>query len=155
VTFERELCAARPHLLAWARRLCPQDLGLAEDLAQETLLRAWEHRDQYVDKGNMKAWLFHILRNLQFSHYRMNKTRKTDVGIGDWQGSVGGGQEDAVFLAQVLHQMRYLTNEQVETLICVARGETYDKIASVTSVAVGTSKSRLTRARAALRQRSY
>ena len=60
--FKRELSELIPHLRAFARNLC-SDATQADDLAQETLMRAWKARESYQEGTNLKAWCFTILRN--------------------------------------------------------------------------------------------
>src|ERR1700730_2062368 len=67
--FERELVALIPFLRGLAGLLCGKR-AIAEDLAQEALIRAWRSRDSFEPGTNIKAWLFTILRNLVYSHGR-------------------------------------------------------------------------------------
>ena len=67
--FERELIALIPHLRAFSHRLCGRQ-GIAEDMAQETLVKAWRARAGFATGTNLKAWLFTILRHAFYSHMR-------------------------------------------------------------------------------------
>lgn len=72
--FERELLAAVPFMRAFARSLC-RDHEQAEDIAQETLLKAWQCREQFQPGTNLRAWLSTILRNRYYSGQRRLKWR--------------------------------------------------------------------------------
>src|SRR5688572_25083645 len=63
------LVSAIPNLRAFAIALC-RDANRADDLVQETLVKAWNNRDLYKDGTNLRAWLFTILRNTYFSEHR-------------------------------------------------------------------------------------
>lgn len=64
--FERELVALIPHMRAFARGLCG-DTILADDLAQDALLRAWRRQETFKPGTNMRGWVFMIVRNQFFS----------------------------------------------------------------------------------------
>ena len=66
-----------PNLRAFAHSLCG-DSQLSNDLVQETLLKAWAHKDFFVPDSNLKAWLFTILRNTYFTHYRKSQREELD-----------------------------------------------------------------------------
>src|SRR6201986_5486882 len=67
--FKTELLSLVPFLRAFARSLTGSQEG-ADDLAQETLVKAWQSRDSFVPGTNLKAWLFTILRNQFYSDRR-------------------------------------------------------------------------------------
>src|SRR5690349_4665318 len=67
--FKTDLLNLVPFLRAFARSLSGHR-DLADDLAQDTLVRAWQSRDSFVPGTNLKAWLFTILRNQYFSDRR-------------------------------------------------------------------------------------
>src|SRR5438270_8469944 len=69
--FRAELLGLIPHLRAYSSHLCGWNLG--EDLAQETLIKAWRARSSYRSEANMKAWLFRILKNEYISHLRRGR----------------------------------------------------------------------------------
>ncbi|MCL9797988.1 sigma-70 family RNA polymerase sigma factor, partial [Frankia sp. AgKG'84/4] len=62
-------------LLGYARRISPEDPGQAEDLVQETFLRAWRHRERLAVHANARAWLFQVARNLAVDRHRRRAAR--------------------------------------------------------------------------------
>ena len=70
--FKRALTDVAPHLRAFARALCGSR-DHADDLAQETMLRAWAARERYAAGTNFKAWTFTILRNHFYSEARRSR----------------------------------------------------------------------------------
>jgi len=68
-------------LLAYASRLCGGDHGRAEDVVQETLLRAWQHPDALApERGPARAWLFTVARHVAVDAYRARSARPAEVG---------------------------------------------------------------------------
>ncbi|NOW46136.1 RNA polymerase sigma-70 factor (ECF subfamily) [Novosphingobium sp. SG751A] len=149
--FHKELTAAIPHLRAFARTLCG-NRDRADDLAQETLMKAWAARDRYVGGTSFRAWTFTILRHHYFGQLRRERF------VGDYDESVAetilntpGDQESQMEAADVLRALETLPDAQREVLILMAVGSvSYEEIAEICGVAVGTVKSRIARARAAL-----
>ena len=143
-----ELVAAIPNLRAFAMSLCGNP-ARADDLAQETLMRAWDKIASFEDGTNLKAWLFTILRNVYFSEQRK---RKREVEDADGHLSAGIavhpeqlGHMDA---SDFLVALQQIPNDQREALILVgAEGFSYEEVANISGVAVGTIKSRVNRAR--------
>lgn len=72
--FKRDLVAVIPHLRAFARGLCGRP-DFADDLVQETMVRAWNARERFRPDTSMKAWTFVILRNAFLSEVRRNRFR--------------------------------------------------------------------------------
>src|SRR5215217_3256973 len=72
------LLAAIPSLRAFAMALT-NDVSRADDLVQETILRAWQNQDRFEPGSNLGAWLFTILRNLFYSHLRRMKREVADA----------------------------------------------------------------------------
>ncbi len=149
--FKRELTGTIPHLRAFARGLCGRS-DLADDLVQETLLRAWAARDRFTPGTSMRAWTFTILRNNYLTEMRRNRFR------GDYDESAAerilvtaAGQEAPLHLADLHRALLTLAPERREALLLVgAGGFSYEEAADICGCAVGTIKSRVGRARAAL-----
>ncbi|MFX9688534.1 sigma factor, partial [Acinetobacter baumannii] len=72
--FKRLLAEVIPHLRAFGRSLSG-NRDLADDLVQDTLMRAWAARDRFHAGTNMRAWTFIILRNLYLSQMRRQRFR--------------------------------------------------------------------------------
>jgi RNA polymerase sigma-70 factor (ECF subfamily) len=150
--FKENLLAIIPVLRAFARGLCGRP-DLADDLAQEALTKAWAARASFNAGTNFKAWMFMILRNHYFSTYRKQKRMVSwDPEITDALMTTGEAQTGAVEFAELYQALRTLPDEQREAVILIgAGGFSYEEAAQIGGCAVGTIKSRVGRARAALR----
>ena len=150
-SFKSELLGLIPFLRAFARSLTGNQEG-ADDLAQETLVKAWQSRATFIPGTNLKAWLFTILRN-QFYSDRRRAWRQAPWDQEAAERIPGGG-EDQIYSAQLsdtARALRCLSDEQREALILVgAGGFSYEDAAAICKCAVGTVKSRVARARKAL-----
>ena len=149
--FKRELVALIPHLRAFARTLSG-DPTSADDLAQDAMIKAWDARASYQMGTNMKAWTFMILRN-QFYSERRRSWRQTQLDQEAAERTLVA--IDAPDAPVVLDELRLglgmLPLEQREALILVgAGGFAYEEAAEICGCAVGTVKSRVSRARKAL-----
>ena len=148
--FKSSLIALIPHLRAFATVLC-RNRELAEDLAQEALVKAWRAQNSFEPGTSLKAWLFTILRN-EFITYRRRAWRQA-VWDEDAFASVpvAAGQHWASELSDVGRALDQLSAEQREALILVTVGGfSYDEAARINNCSIGTVKSRVSRARAAL-----
>ena len=151
--FKQELAAVIPHLRAFGRSLSG-NRDVADDLVQETLLKAWAARTRFQAGTNMRAWTFIILRNHYLSQMRRSRFR------GDWDDlaadrllAAPAGQDKHVELSDMQRALLQLPQPQREALILVgAGGFAYEEAAEICGVAVGTIKSRVARGRAALEQ---
>jgi len=150
-TFKRELVAVIPHLRAFARGLCGRP-DFADDLVQETMVRAWNARDRFRPETSMKAWTFVILRNVFLSEVRRNRFRGDyDEAAAERITAGGAGQEGPLHLADLRRALLRLPPERREAVLLVgAGGFSYEEAAAIAGCAVGTIKSRVARARAAL-----
>ena len=149
--FKRELIHVAPHLRAFARALCGS-ADRADDLAQETMLKAWAARDRYRAGTNFKAWTFTILRNQFYSETRRNRFRgEYDETMAERILYTPGSQESVLELGDVLRALAAIPAGYREALILVSvEGMSYEEAAEVCQIAVGTVKSRVSRARAML-----
>jgi RNA polymerase sigma-70 factor (ECF subfamily) len=149
--FRDGLVAEMPSLRAFAISLSGR-VEYADDLVQETLLKAWANANSYQPGTNMRAWLFTILRNTFFSLRRQHGREVQDTdGIYSQRLATPAGQEGALDLADFRVALAKLPAEQREVLIMVgASGLSYEEAAAVCNIAVGTVKSRISRARSAL-----
>jgi len=149
--FKRELAAVIPHLRAFGRSLSG-NRDVADDLVQETLLKAWAARQRFQAGTNMRAWTFIILRNHYLSQMRRSRFRgEWDDLAADRLLAAPAGQDKHVELGDMQRALLQLPQPQREALILVgAGGFAYEEAAEICGVAVGTIKSRVARGRAAL-----
>src|SRR5665213_2312314 len=149
--FKSELLGLVPFLRALARSLTGNQEA-ADDLAQETLVKAWQSRASFIPGTNLKAWLFTILRN-QFYSDRRRAWRQApwDQESAERIPGTRDDQNWAAELSDTARALRTLSDEQREALILVgAGGFSYEDAAAICHCAVGTVKSRVARARNAL-----
>lgn len=149
--FKDALAQVTPHLRGFARTLCGCR-ERADDLAQETLLKAWSARASYRAGTNFKAWTFTILRNHFYSEARRARfTGEYDQDMAERTLRTFGNQEDSLELTDVARALATLPATHRDALILVAVGDmSYEAIADVCGIALGTVKSRICRARAML-----
>ena len=150
-SFKDSLLAAIPAMRAFAISLSGNQ-DRADDLVQETLMKAWEHRSSYTSGTNLRAWLFAILRNIFFSQYRKRR-REVEDADGEFAArlSVPAAQIGHMEFEEMRKALQTLPADQREALVLVgASGLSYEEAAEVCGCAVGTSKSRVSRARARL-----
>lgn len=149
--FRLHLIAAIPKLRAFALSLASH-ADYADDLVQETLMKAWNHQNSFQEGTNIKAWLFTILRNEYFSQLRKRR-REVEDADGGYAGSVmtPGGQESQLDMADLRIALQQLPADQREAVVLVgASGFSYQEVAEICHVPVGTVKSRVNRARTKL-----
>src|SRR5580700_302992 len=142
------MLAAVPSLRAFAISLCG-NVDRADDLVQETLLRAWANLDSFEPGTNMSAWLFTILRNVFRSEYRKRWREVEDAdGIYTESQTSPPGQTSHLEMDEFRKALMLLPPDQRESLILVgASGFSYNETAQICGCAVGTIKSRVNRAR--------
>lgn len=140
-----------PYLRAFAVSLSGS-YSLADDLVQDTLIKAWSHADSFEPGTNFRAWLVTILRNTYFSQYRKRSREVQDSdNFHAQQISVKGEQESTVTMQDVQKALNKLAPEHREILLMIGITElSYEEAAQICNIAVGTVKSRLNRARAKL-----
>lgn len=146
--FERELVGLIPHMRAFARTLCG-DPTFADDLAQDAVTKAWQARASFTMGTNMKAWLFMILRNQFYSEKRRSwRSSHLDPEIAANTLVATDDPSVAVELDELRRALCMLPEEQREPLILIgAAGLSYEEVSAIMGVAIGTIKSRVSRAR--------
>ena len=149
--FKRELVKLIPHLRAFARTLAG-DPASADDLAQDAMMKAWDARNSFQMGTNMKAWTFMILRNQFYSEKRRSwRQSQLDQEAAERTLVAVDDPEAPVALDELRLSLAQLPAEQREALILVgAGGFAYEEAAEICGCAVGTVKSRVSRARKAL-----
>lgn len=150
-SFKEELTGVVPHLRAFARGLCGRP-DMADDLVQETLLKAWAAQERFEPGTSMRAWTFVILRNAYLTDMRRNRFRgEYDESVAERILTAPAGQEGPIHLSDMHRALLTLPPERREALLLVgAGGFSYEEAAEICGCAVGTIKSRVGRARAAL-----
>lgn len=149
--FRMGLTGAIPGLRAFALSLAANE-ARADDLVQNTVLKAWAAQDRFAAGTNLVAWLCTIMRNEFYSEIRKRK-REVEDADGIYAGTLVAlrDQEHGVELQQVWAMLGKLPPLMREALLLVsAQGLTYEAAAAVMGCQVGTAKSRVSRARAFL-----
>lgn len=151
--FERELIANIPHLRAFAG-FVTQHSDQANDLVQDTIVRALRAQHQFQPGTNFKAWTFTILRNLHINNLRRHRVRMDSIEDGALEAfAVAPNQYSRLEFQELRRALAKLSPEHREVLILVgASGFRYEEAAQICKCAIGTIKSRLSRARAELRE---
>jgi len=145
--FQRDLTALIPRMRAFARGMC-HDATAADDLAQEGLLKAWTARGSYQPGTNLKAWVFMIMRNAFYSEKRRSwRSVPLEQDMAERKVAVSDPGA-AIELDELRRALLLLPDEQREALILIgAGGWSYEEVAEMCGCAVGTIKSRVSRAR--------
>jgi RNA polymerase sigma-70 factor (ECF subfamily) len=143
-----------PRLRRYARYL-RREPDHADDLVQECLARAIAKLHTWQPGTNLRAWLFVILRNCHINEVRREQRIDSldDAPADEPSLTTPGNQETSVALAEVRKAYLSLSEEHREVLLLVAiEGLQYEEAAAILEVPLGTVRSRLSRARQALRQ---
>ena len=164
--FERELLPHVDPLTTFAYHLTYNEED-AKDLVQETFMKAYRAINSYVEGTNAKAWLFKILKNAYINQYRKKSRRPTKVDFEEFIGYQD--QEDTSIVEyQDLREEIFenLMGDEVTTainslpidfrtviLLCDVEGFTYEEIATIIDIPIGTVRSRLHRARNMLKEK--
>jgi RNA polymerase sigma-70 factor (ECF subfamily) len=124
----------------------------ADDLVQDTLVKAWTNREKFEPGTNLRAWLFTILRNTYYSAI-LRRRREVRDETGEYAGALRTPptQEWSIAMRALQAALQKLPAEHREALILVgAAGLSYEEVAEICGCALGTIKSRVNRARARL-----
>ncbi len=149
--FRDKIIEIIPNLRAFAISLSGNS-SYADDLVQETIVRAWSKFDTFQTGTNLKAWVFTILRNEYFGHLRRRKREVEDPeGIHAGRFAEHPNQHGMMDLDDFKAALARLPDEQREAIVLIgASGFSYDEAAEICGVAAGTLKSRVSRARSSL-----
>lgn len=148
-TVESQIEAEIPGLRRYARALSG-NAASADDLVQDCLERALTRLALWRRDGNLRAWLFTILRNVWIDELRRRKVRPDMSGMDDAMecAATSPGQTDRLAVRDMVAALAQLAPEQREAVLLVGlEGMTYAEVATVTGVPVGTVMSRLKRGR--------
>ena len=149
--FRKGLLESIPSLRAFALSLA-RSPDRADDLVQETLVKAWDKHSSFQPGTKLKAWLFTILRNEFYSQFRKSGREVLD-GDGSMTGriAVHPDQHARLDLDDLDKALDELPDDQREAIVLIgALGFSYAEAAEIGDCAVGTIKSRVSRARASL-----
>ena len=143
-----ELVDHLPALRAFALSLTREGAS-ADDLVQDTIVKAWTNIDKFQAGTNLRAWLFTILRNTFYSARRKTRREVSDSdGLHAARQATRPEHDGRLALNDFRAAFAQLPDEQREALVLVgASGFSYDEAARMTGVAVGTVKSRANRGR--------
>ena len=164
--FEEELLPHINALKTFAFHLT-YDEDDANDLVQETYMKAHRFIDRYIQGTNAKAWLFKILKNAYINHYRKRSKQPTRVDFEDvvnyhdTDENLGQGYLDLreeLFSSMMGDEVTIAINSlpidfRTVVLLCDVEGFTYEEIAKIIDVPIGTVRSRLFRARNMLKEK--
>jgi RNA polymerase sigma-70 factor (ECF subfamily) len=151
VQIKRDMVAAIPRLRAFAVSLCGNP-DRADDLVQETLAKALLNINSFTVGTNLLAWLFTILRNAYYSEFRKRRREVADID-GRLSGALvsKANQDDHMEYLDFRQALQKIPADQREALILIgASGLSYEEAAEICKCAVGTMKSRVSRARSRL-----
>jgi RNA polymerase sigma-70 factor, ECF subfamily len=146
--FERTAMVHARDLLRFARRLT-RDAAEAEDLVQESLLRAWRGFGRFEPGTNARAWLFRILMNVLYAGHRKARPSPTHLAAAGDLPAAGGSGAEHVEVTEALDRLG--AEQRAVLLLAVLEGFTCREIAEILGVPIGTVMSRLSRAREAMR----
>ncbi len=168
--FERDAMQYAPQLYSAALRMTrnPAD---AEDVVQETFLKAYRAYDSYTDGTNLKAWLYRILTNTYINTYRKKQRRPTETELGDLQdlylykrlGEASGASQsaeadmlDAFVDTDITDALDSLPETfRLPVVYADVEGLSYKEIAEALDIPIGTVMSRLHRGRQALQKKLW
>ncbi|GLW89289.1 sigma-70 family RNA polymerase sigma factor [Actinokineospora globicatena] len=153
-TFDSIVAAHRTALLAYARRVtgCPHR---AEDVVQETWIRAWKHQDKLTeDRGSVRAWLTRVAHNIAVDQHRGRAARPSEVELPETDVTTAPGCADQVLdRVMVDAALEALPEPHRQTVVEVYFADRTAASAAITlQVPVGTVKSRLHYALRTLRE---
>lgn len=150
-SFKEELLGTLPSLRAFAVSLSGKH-DKADDLVQDTMMKAWAKQESFEMGTNIKAWLFTILRNEFYSQMRKRGREVQDSdGLFTERMAVHPSQYGSMDLHDFRKALAALPDDQREAVILIgASGFSYEEAAEICKCAVGTMKSRVSRARSRL-----
>ena len=137
--FRDQLIAAIPGLRAFGLSLTARN-DRADDLVQETLMKAWKYHDSFAADTNLRAWLYTILRNEFYSQLRKRKREVEDAdGFYSSRVAIHPEQDGHLDMADLRIALAQLPEDQREAIVLIgASGFSYEEAAEICSVAVGT-----------------
>lgn len=146
--WRNDVVAFIPALRAFAWSLS-HNASDADDLVQDTLIKAWTNKDKFEEGTNLRAWLFTILRNTYYTNMvRRRREVRDEDGVHAASLTSPASQDWSVAMTALEAALKRLPAEHREALILVGgAGMTYEEAAAICGCALGTIKSRVNRAR--------
>ena len=146
-----QLLACIPRLRRYARALVGERVG-ADDLVQDTVERGWTRLASWRGGSDMRAWLFSIMHNVHIDQVRRPSVSTESLNEETAMPAAPGSLATGLEMRDMETALRQLPAEQREILLLVALEEmSYDEVAHMLSIPIGTVMSRLSRAREKLR----
>lgn len=152
--FNRRLEREIPRLRRYARALT-RNMVLADDLVQETLMRAVQKQHLWDPGTNLRAWLFTIMHNQYVNQVKRIMRDRATTELSECAQSLVATTDPTVSrqLRELEHALGEIAEEQREVILLVGlEGMSYDQAAAILNIPVGTIRSRLSRGREALRK---
>jgi len=149
IEFNYKLTGMQKHLEYFARKLTNNDDD-AQDLLQETFLKALTFREKFVESTNLKAWLFTIMKNIFINNYRRNVRARTIIDttdnlyhINNSDAHVSVSPESELSQKEILKEIEDLTDDHRIPFEMHTQGFKYKEIAEELDISIGTVKSRI------------
>jgi len=149
IEFNYKLTGMQKHLEYFAKKLTNNEYD-AQDLLQETFLKALTFREKFVDSTNLKAWLFTIMKNIFINNYRRNVRARTIIDttdnlyhINNSGSHVSISPESQISEKEILLEIESLTDEHRVPFEMHTQGFKYKEIAEELEISIGTVKSRI------------
>lgn len=156
-SFEERLVGLRSNMLSFAYQLTT-DREMAEDLLQDTTLKALDNEDKFVDNANFKGWVFTIMRNIFINNYRQNVRKATVIDqtedlyhLNICQDSGLNTPEGSFAVKEITAALNAFPDEYRIPFNMFVAGYKYNEIADKLDLPLGTVKSRIFCARKKLR----
>lgn len=155
--FKERLLALQSNLFSFAYRLTA-DSEEAQDLLQDTTLKALDNESKYTDNSNFKGWLFTIMRNIFINNYRRSIKERTvmdsseDLYQLNYKQELSTSTPDGAYaVAEITKIIDSFTEEYRQPFSMYVAGYKYEEIAEILNIPLGTVKSRIFTTRQRLR----
>ncbi|MCM1369749.1 MAG: RNA polymerase sigma factor [Candidatus Amulumruptor caecigallinarius] len=157
-TFEQKILGLQSNLFNFAYQLTT-NREQAEDLLQDTTLKALSNEDKYVDNVNFKGWIFTIMRNIFINNYRQSVRKATVIDqtedlyhLNVYQDSGASTPEGAFAVKEISKALNSFSDDYRIPFNMFVAGYKYNEIADKLNLPLGTIKSRIFFARKKLRE---
>lgn len=156
INFQLEVKTATVVLKSHAMRLT-RDVHDAEDLIQETIVRALNNEDKFQEGTNIRAWLFTIMKNIFINDYRKKSKRNTVIDTTDnlyylnASSTISNAGERSFVMNDIRNALMKISNELRVPFLMHYKGYKYNEIAEQLNLPLGTVKSRIFFARKELK----